>query len=231
MTSTTRDVFIGDQGSRAKPAFFSTSEKMYKIKTVLVGDISVGKTSLALRFVNDKFDESYKPTIGASFISKIVVLGDGCVVNFQIWDTAGQERYRSLVPMYLRGAHIAFVLYDVTNPESFTNVSFWLEALQHHGDMVKTVLVANKCDCESIVSEEIALSFAESHYLQFVQTSAKTGENVDLLFHRIGAKVVEEMKRVSKQFNPNDRLSLYTERSQSHEEEVQKEVKKQKKCC
>lgn len=189
----THDTFIGSPGSRAQPAFFHSSENIFKLKVVLIGDINVGKTSIAMRFSQDKFDDRYKQTIGASFISKIAIVKSD-VIHFQIWDTAGQERYKSLVPMYLRGAHMAFIVYDITDPGSFAHIDFWLDALRHHCDMVSIVLVANKCDEQSVVDENMALSFAEEHGLQFVTTSAKTGYNVERLFHSIGSKVVARIK-------------------------------------
>ncbi|KAL4230420.1 hypothetical protein ACF0H5_010802 [Mactra antiquata] len=179
------------------------TENMYRIKTVLVGDINVGKTSLANRFAQDRFDNTYKHTIGASFINKTAIVS-GYVINFQIWDTAGQERYRSLVPMYLRGAHIAFIVYDVTEMDSYGSVGFWLDALQHHGDMIKTVLVANKCDLEHSVDQSIAEIFAEDQNLMFFSTSAKTGYNVDKLFHTMGSMVVEQFKNHSNDTLPRE---------------------------
>ncbi|KAL4238439.1 Ras-related protein Rab-5C [Mactra antiquata] len=147
-----------------------TMNKTHYLKTVLVGDINVGKTSLAYRFVKEKFKENYTATLA----------GDGCVVQFNIWDTAGQEKYQSFFsPLYFHGADIAFIVYDVTNSESFARVSHWFDTLQKYCNTAIPVLVANKCDCGSIVEEGIALSFAASKSLQFVHTSAKTGENVE----------------------------------------------------
>lgn len=171
-------------------------ENIIKLKVVLIGDVNVGKTSLAVRFTRDKFDQHLKHTIGASFITKVAIV-HGDVISFQIWDTAGQERYKSLVPMYLRGAHIAFIVYDVTDQTSFRNVDFWLDALQHHGDMATAVLVANKCDLESAVDETMAVNYAMERGIQFVTTSAKTGYNVEQLFHSIGCKVVNSMKKLT----------------------------------
>lgn len=231
MSSTKQNVFNASSESRKQPAFPSTTENIYKLKVVLIGDVNVGKTSLAFRFSQDKFDENYRQTVGASFISKMAIVKSD-VIHFQIWDTAGQERYKSLVPMYLRGAHIAFVVYDVTNPGSFAHIDFWLDALQHHCDMVTTVLVANKCDLPSLVDESEALTFAQDHGIQFVTTSARSGYNVERLFHSIGAKVVTKLKIQTAHSAPDRTSQVFSSNHSIHIEgnDTEKKVKKRK-CC
>ncbi|XP_045204904.2 uncharacterized protein LOC123557489 [Mercenaria mercenaria] len=231
MESENKDIFIGSPRSRGQSTFFSSSENIYKLKVVLIGDINVGKTSLAVRFSQDKFDEKYKQTIGASFISKIAIVKSD-VIHFQIWDTAGQERYKSLVPMYLRGTHIAFVVYDITNPGSFEHTGFWLDALRHHCDMVTIVLVANKCDLQSVVDESMALTYAEEHGLQFVTVSAKTGYNVERLFHSIGSKVVDKLKSqtVTSVRDRSSRFCTNNQPVQAEKKDIETGPKK-KKCC
>lgn len=192
------------------PRDLARVDTIYKLKVVLVGDISVGKTSLAIRFAQNRFDDTYKQTIGVSFISKAAHVSDD-IINFQIWDTAGQERYKSLVPMYLRGAHIAFVVYDVSSQESFDNVGIWLEALRHHGDLVKTVLVANKCDLTSQVDDQRAIEVAQSNGIPFVPASAKSGYNVDKLFITMGSRVLADIKmreNVTKTLPHNEALTM-----------------------
>merc|ERR1719408_820598 len=99
------------------------------VKLVLLGDTRVGKSSTVIRFVKDEFDEYRYPTIGATFLTQSVNLAD-YVVKFEIWDTAGQEKYRSLAPLYYRGAHAALVVYDITSRESFENAQSWVEEVQ-----------------------------------------------------------------------------------------------------
>ena len=83
-------------------------------KLVLLGDTAVGKSCLVVRFVRDEFFPFQEPTIGAAFLTQTVNV-DNVTIKFEIWDTAGQERYRSLAPMYYRGAGAAIVVYDITN--------------------------------------------------------------------------------------------------------------------
>merc|ERR1719249_6525 len=102
-------------------------------KLVLLGDAAVGKSSVVGRFVKNEFLDFQQPTIGAAFLTQTVNLATH-KVKFEIWDTAGQERYRSLAPMYYRGAGAALVVYDITNPESFAGAKSWVKELQRRGD-------------------------------------------------------------------------------------------------
>ncbi|WAQ99609.1 VPS21-like protein [Mya arenaria] len=203
------------------------TSNMFKLKVVLIGDISVGKTSLALRFTSNTFRDGYQATIGATFISKTTVVDDD-VICYQIWDTAGQERYKSLVPMYLRGAHIALVVYDVTDPESFANLGWWLECLKEHGGVLRAAVVANKCDLVDEVGDLSPVKLAQEHGLQFVTVSAKTGEHVEELFHRMGVKAVEDIKRLNQKPSKFDTIKL-TESTESCGEKDEKRGRK--KCC
>ncbi len=117
---------------------------------------------------------------------------DDTVVKFEIWDTAGQERYRSLAPMYYRGAAAAIVVYDITNPESFTGAKSWVKELQRRGDPnVIIALAGNKADLEHRrnVSLEDAENYAEENGILHVTTSAKDGMNVKSLFLEIAKKL------------------------------------------
>ena len=126
-------------------------------KLVLLGDTAVGKSCIVVRFVRKEFFEFQEPTIGAAFLTQTITL-DSTQVKFEIWDTAGQERYRSLAPMYYRGAAAAIVVYDVTNPASFDGAKSWVRELQRRGDPnVVIALAANKADLEDKrkVSKEV----------------------------------------------------------------------------
>jgi Ras-related protein Rab-5C len=109
------------------------SNRVCHFKLVLLGDTAVGKSCLVVRFVRDEFFEFQEPTIGAAFLTQTVALDDA-TVKFEIWDTAGQERYRSLAPMYYRGAAAAIIVYDITNPDSFAGAKSWVKELQRRGD-------------------------------------------------------------------------------------------------
>ena len=98
-------------------------------KVVLLGEGRVGKTSLVLRFCKDTFSESQSPTIQASFLDKAVTVGENRI-SLAIWDTAGQERFHALGPIYYRDADAALLVFDITDPDSFTKVKSWVKELR-----------------------------------------------------------------------------------------------------
>lgn len=168
-----------------------SSGRVHHFKLVLLGDTAVGKSCLVVRFVRDEFFEFQEPTIGAAFLTQTVALDDA-TVKFEIWDTAGQERYRSLAPMYYRGAAAAIVVYDITNPDSFTGAKSWVKELQRRGDPnVVIALAGNKADLESRrkVEFEEANSYAEENGILHLETSAKNANNVKALFVEIAKKL------------------------------------------
>jgi len=125
------------------------SNRICHFKLVLLGDSAVGKSCLVVRFVRDEFFEFQEPTIGAAFLTQTVTLDDS-TVKFEIWDTAGQERYRSLAPMYYRGAAAAIVVFDITKKDSFIGAKSWVKELQRRGDPnVVIALAGNKADMDS----------------------------------------------------------------------------------
>ncbi|EWM29666.1 ras-related protein rab-5b [Nannochloropsis gaditana] len=155
-----------------------------EIKLVIIGDSGVGKSSLVLRFVTQSFKPFSESTIGASFMSKVIEL-DGQTVKVQIWDTAGQEKYKSLAPMYYRGAAAAIVVYDITRRESFGTLQRWVSELQEKGPRDLRIMVAgNKKDLEGDrqVAAEEAEAYAESIGARYMETSAKDDMAVQDLF-------------------------------------------------
>ncbi|PHJ19373.1 rab 5 [Cystoisospora suis] len=167
--------------------------KTLHFKLVLLGDTSVGKSCLVVRFAKDEFYEYQESTIGAAFMTQSVDLGS-CIVKFEIWDTAGQERYRSLAPMYYRGAAAAVVVYDITNRDSFQGAKSWIQELQTVSDRCNVIiaLAGNKEDlnADRQVPKQEAQQYADEHGILFIETSAKTGHNVNELFYEIGKKVL-----------------------------------------
>jgi len=146
--------------------------------------------SLTLSLIS-RFFEFQEPTIGAAFLTQTVALDDS-TVKFEIWDTAGQERYRSLAPMYYRGAAAAIVVYDITNPDSFSGAKSWVKELQRRGDPnVVIALAGNKADLEGRrkVQFEEANAYAEENGILHLETSAKNANNVKALFVQIAKKL------------------------------------------
>lgn len=122
---------------------------------------------------------------------------DGKQIKLQIWDTAGQESFRSITRSYYRGAAGALLVYDITRRETFNHLSSWLsDALQHANPNMTIMLVGNKCDLEAkrAVSREEGEAYAKEHGLLFLETSAKTAENVEEAFTSIGRNIYQKIR-------------------------------------
>jgi len=166
-------------------------------KLVLLGDASVGKSCLVVRFAKGEFYEYQEPTIGAAFMTQTVSLNTE-VVKFEIWDTAGQERYKSLAPMYYRGAAAAVIVFDITSKESFDAAKSWVSELQSTDTLI--ALAGNKSDLEATrtVEREAAKAYAEQAGILYMETSAKSGQNVNELFREIAVRLPKQSKEEEK---------------------------------
>jgi len=158
-----------------------------RLKLLLIGDSSVGKSSLLLRFAEDSFNQSFISTIGVDFKTRSIEL-DGEQVKLSIWDTAGQERFRTITAAYYRGANGIILVYDITSESSFNNIRSWIANIEEHAsDSVCKILVGNKCDME----DKRQVSFAQGQTLskefnmKFFETSAKADINVEKAFQAI----------------------------------------------
>jgi small GTP-binding protein len=161
-------------------------------KVVLLGDSRVGKTSIIARQLQGAQPSATNPTIGCH-CSEIRVLIDDQVVTLQVWDTAGQEMYRALVPVYLRGAHAALLVYDVCDRESFVSLGHWYDTLIDVVPLTTAVyVVANKIDLEQQLIDDVqAKQFASAHNAPLFKVSAMTGEGIANLFEVMAKKVSE----------------------------------------
>ncbi|XP_030649867.1 ras-related protein Rab-24-like [Chanos chanos] len=159
-------------------------------KVVLLGEDSVGKTSLVERYVNHHFCPIYRTTVPAEFLAKSITIGDK-VVTLQIWDTAGSERYKAMSRLYSRGASAAIVCYDLTESSSFQKARFWVKELQNCEEHCKIYLCGTKNDLikedssKRKVNYHDVQEFADEIGAQYFETSSITGNNVDGLFHKV----------------------------------------------
>ncbi|KHF99560.1 Ras-related RABA2a -like protein [Gossypium arboreum] len=171
----------------------------YLFKIVLIGDSGVGKSNLLSRFTRNEFCLESKSTIGVEFATRTLQV-EGRTVKAQIWDTAGQERYRAITSAYYRGALGALLVYDVTKPTTFENVSRWLKELRDHADSnIVIMLIGNKTDLKHLraVSTEDGQSYAEKEGLSFIETSALEAINVEKAFQTILSGIYRIMSKKS----------------------------------
>ncbi|XP_021286771.1 ras-related protein RABA2a [Herrania umbratica] len=171
----------------------------YLFKVVLIGDSGVGKSNLLSRFTRNEFCLESKSTIGVEFATRTLQV-EGRTVKAQIWDTAGQERYRAITSAYYRGALGALLVYDVTKPTTFENVSRWLKELRDHADSnIVIMMIGNKTDLKHLraVAMEDGQSYAEKEGLSFIETSALEATNVEKAFQTILSEIYRIISKKS----------------------------------
>jgi len=178
----------GSQGTLAGSAGSSSVARTlpykYLFKYIIVGDTAVGKSCLLLQFTDKRFQAQHDLTIGVEFGSRTVSI-DNNQVKLQIWDTAGQEKFRSITRSYYRGAAGALLVYDITRRDTFEHLATWLEdCLKYSSPNIVIMLIGNKSDLEAQrqVTRDEGADFAKKHGLFFLETSAKTADNVDEAF-------------------------------------------------
>jgi small GTP-binding protein len=201
----------------------------YTFKVLLVGDSSVGKTSLISRFIDDTFAQSYTATVGIDNKSKLIDV-DGFKVKLQIWDTAGQERFRTITTAYYRGAQGIALVYDITRPNTFRNASYWMSSIDEHAPPnAKKVLIANKVDLypDREVSTSEGQAQANGYDMQYFEVSAKTGEGVTEAFMALAQELMESATRQEM------RRAVAGHRQDSGNIKLNNDVKKGRKesCC
>ena len=201
----------------------------YVIKKLTLGDTNVGKSSIVLRFVSDKFDDKMFSTIGIDFKSKLIKVGNQSI-KVLLWDTAGQEKFQNIAKQYYNGANGVFLIFDITDKKSFERIDFWLQELKEHIrlDELHVVLVGNKIDNENkrVIKYEEANEYAEKNNVKYYEVSAKTTKGLNTLFNET---IKEATKKVISKMDQNDsdyydklRLSILDKKGNNQ---------KENKCC
>ena len=198
------------------------------LKILLVGDSAVGKTTLLIKYIEDKFSDTHITTIGVEYKDKVITI-NGRKVNLQIWDTSGQERYQAITKNFYRNADGIIFVFDVTKEESFKHLKDWLNSSQDCDKEFKRIIVGNKIDLEEkrVIDKDRIDHFAEKENIQCFETSAKNGANVDVIFQKIGelilANKTEEEIREEYIIRPHSASTLSKDSNHAK--------KKKKKCC
>ena len=167
----------------------------YRFKIVVVGDRGVGKTSLVLRFTDKAFIRKYLPTLGVNLSRKNILLQD-CIVQLIIWDIAGQQKFDELRRHFYTGTDASIFVYDITRPDTYKSIKEWFSGLMGCIPSEKKTfgyLIGNKNDLkdEGRITFDEGRNLADQLNLQFIETSALTGENVDEAFYKIAEKLIK----------------------------------------
>ena len=219
----------------------SNQEYDYLFKLLLIGNSSVGKSSLLYRFVDNSWDENFVPTIGVDFvrifyiynlyIQKLKTLEiNGKKVKLQIWDTAGQERFKNITASYYRGGNGVIVVYDITDRESFTNLNSWLIEIEKNANKnVFKLLIGNKSDLEPQrqVQFDEGKAFAESNGMKFIETSAKTDQKVKEAFETLTKEIIKDNLNRNKPLSDDEKHKI---KLNSNTTDINKK-KKEGGCC
>lgn len=216
----------------------------YEIKFIIIGSANVGKSNILYKFINNKFKSEYAITLGLEYCNKNIKIKNK---NYkaQIWDTAGQENFQSITRAYYANCACAIMVYDITNKNSFNNISFWKEECETYSPKdILLVLVGNKSDLKEKreVSIEEGKELANKYGMLFYETSAKDGTNVESVFYEsiniiaekiekgyydfesdCGIKKGFKSKERNKNQNKNRRYTITSEKS--------KKKKTKKRCC
>ena len=181
----------------------TAEEREYVFKITILGDAAVGKTSLINQFVEGSFQEDYKPTLGANIVRKDVDLDEiNAQVRLIMWDLAGQEKYNVIRSMYFQGCVGALLVYDITRHNTFETInSKWLKDFKKYVKKEGTyILIGNKIDLKDqrMVSTEDGKNFAKKiDASDFIETSAKSGENAEKAFENLVNQILKKQGEIS----------------------------------
>ena len=202
------------------------SEK-YIIKILTLGDQSVGKSSIVLRYSDNKFSDTFLSTIGVDSKRKIIKI-KGEKVKVSIWDTAGQEKFQNIVKQYYNGANGILLIFDITSRKSFNKIDFWYNDLidRIKKDEIIIYLVGNKVDLEENrqITIEEAEKYANDKSIPYFEVSAKSGDGIKKLFDDITNDIMDKILKSNEKEDNDDKLRFSFLERQSFKP-------KSNKCC
>lgn len=193
-------------------------------KIITLGDSSVGKTSIINRFINDTFDEELTPTLGIKHTFKTLEINN-TKVKLSVIDTNGQEKYRSLSVSYFRHADVVLFIFNLNEPLSFNNIQEWINVFNDNNNKKKVILkylIGSKSDLEQRVEQNLIDEFANNNNMLYMATSAKTNNQINELFQKIGEDILKEEEKKT-----NDMIRT----KNSSRILLKTKEKNRKKCC
>ena len=186
-----KEVAINNQNN----PLYNPNKQIFNLKIIVLGDISVGKTSVINRFISNTFSDTYKTSISCEFQKKELDIDGETGANLQIWDTAGEERFMAVTKQYYNDSHGVMVIYDLTNKDTFEKMNKWIKNVKDNAPKdIVIMVVGNKSD---LISEKIDLGNEltpfKNEYL-YREVSAKNGNNVSLAFEELTQKILDTIK-------------------------------------
>ena len=205
------------------------NKDIIEFKIILIGNASVGKTSIFNKFTTGDFSKIYKSTIAAEFKSKLLKVNKNLWAKLVIWDTCGTENYRSLTRQYYRGADGAIVIFDLTDQSSFNDLKKWIKDIKNYGEKdIQIIIVGNKLDLfnQRKVTQSQANNFCNENKYKYIEASAKDGTNLLKIFEELTFDLTN--KNLQKIKNEENKKSQIKNLEIMVKEETQKEKKG---CC
>ena len=198
----------------------------YIIKILTLGDTLVGKSSIVLRFSDNRFDDNQLATIGIDYKTKYIKVKDASV-KVLLWDTAGQEKFRNIARQYYKGANGVLLIYDVCDRKSYERIGFWMDELKQNNEIEQLyiILVGNKIDLEEkrVVTREEAEKYAEDNNINYLEVSAKTGEGILDLFNEVTKGTMDKVFNDQDNNEDKEKIKTYLDTNSNR--------KRKKKCC
>ena len=165
----------------------------YTIKILVVGDSTVGKTNFIRMFIENKFNQNYMTTSGIDLKTSNIEIKNK-KIRVQLWDTAGQEKYRAITTNLFLKVQGVLIVYDITNEETFNNLKSWVKSIKDEcGKQMQMLIVGNKNDLEEqrVIDKNIAIEYAKEEKLEYIETSSKTGDNIQKAITLLCEKILD----------------------------------------
>jgi small GTP-binding protein len=185
-------VHLQDENSNRENMERNVGNRDYIFKVILIGDGSVGKTSLIRRYMEGRFKRDYLPTIGSQIYTKRIVGEDETAVTLVVWDISGQPAFSAIRPEYYKGAAAILLVYDLTRPETFHHLDSWLNETKKYLPNAQIILIANKSDLggNRKIDTRLGEEYASKINAPYLETSAKEGNNVSETFAVLADRLV-----------------------------------------
>ena len=181
-----------------------TKIKEYTFKIIIVGDISVGKTSIIKRFIENKFSDELQSTLINENLKKKIRIDSRTIVTLNIWDTIGDERFRILTRQFYQDAHGALLIFDITNKETFNKLDIWIkDIIENSPPDCILMLIGNKYDLKDNrkISYDDANILSQRFNIFYYEVSAKNGNNIALAFEQLTYRIIDKQREEENNVN------------------------------